>query len=189
MGVLPLLEAEDLPLELRDIVKSGINLHKTMVHSPETARWSQGVGGYLRYKSKLDGRLRELGILQVACISGSEYEYAQHLRIGQEFGMTDQDLAAVAIETAGGDSGLEPLARLVMRAAREMSVGHAASPATMRDLAAALSAEHLVDLIFTLAFYVGFGRLTGSFDLALEPDRRPLLERFPMVLIAAGQTA
>nr|WP_047170206.1 carboxymuconolactone decarboxylase family protein [Sphingomonas sp. Y57] len=180
MAVLPLIEAEDLPPEHRDIVKSGMNLHKTMVHSPETSRWSQRVGGYLRYDAALDPRLRELGILQVACIAGSEYEYAQHLRIGREFGMSDADLAAAAIETAGGDSGLEPLARLVMRAAREMTTGHAARPETMRELAAALSAEHLVDLIFTLAFYVGFGRLTGSFELEVEPNRRPLLDRFPM---------
>jgi alkylhydroperoxidase family enzyme len=180
--ILPLLDAHDLPPDQRDIVKSGMNLHKTMVHSPETSRWSQAVGGYLRYKATLDPRLRELGILQVACVSGSEYEYAQHLRIGREFGMTDADLAAAALETAGRDSGLEPLARLVMRAAREMAVGHAASEATMKGLAEELSAEHLVDLVFTLAFYVGFGRLTGSFRLEVEPDRLPLLRRFPMRL-------
>lgn len=182
MSILPLLNVEDLSPEHRDLVKSRMNLHRTMVHSPETSRWSQGVGGYLRYKSTLDGRLRELGILQVACISGSEYEYAQHLRIGREFGLTDTDLAAAALETAGENSGLEPLARLVMRAAREMAVGHKADAGTMRALAAVLSAEHLVDLVFTLAFYVGFGRLTGSFELEVEPDRLPLLEQFPMRL-------
>lgn len=180
MDVLPLREAADLPPEHRDIVKSGMNLHKIMVHSPATARWSQGVGGYLRHEAGLDARLRELGILQVACTSGSVYEYVQHLKIGREFGLNDADLAAVAIETVGQDSGLDPLARLVMRAAREMAQGHAAHPDTMRELAAALTPEHLVDLVFTLAFYVGFGRLTGSFQLEVEDDRKPLLIRFPM---------
>ena len=180
MGVLPLVEAKDLPVERRDIVKSGMNLHKTMVHSPETSRWSQALGGYLRHDTTLDARLRELGILQVACLSGSTYEYAQHLKIGREFGLSDADLEAAALETAGKDSRLDPLARLVVRAAREMGEGHAASEFTMRELADALSAEHLVDLVFTLAFYVGFGRLTGSFQLEVEPDREPLLNRFPM---------
>ena len=182
MGVLPLLEAGDLPPEHRGIVESGMNLHRTMVHSPETSRWSQAVGGYLRHTATLNARLRELGILQVACISASKYEYAQHLMIGRAAGLDDADLASIAIETAGQDSGLEPVARLVMRAAREMAIGHAASPDTMRELAAGLSAEHLVDLIFALAFYVGFGRLTGSFELEVEPDRLPLLAQFPMRL-------
>ncbi len=180
MAVLPLIEAEELPAKDRDLVRSGLNLHKTMVHSPATARWSQGVGGHLRYTATLDARLRELGILQVACVSGSEYEYAQHLRIGREFGLTDADLAAAALETAGRDSGLDATAKLVMRAAREMATGHAASRETMAKLSHALSAEHLVDLVFTLAFYVGFGRLTASFDLQVEEDRRQLLDRFPM---------
>ena len=180
MGVLPLLQAADLPPEQRDLVRSGMNLHKVMVHSRATARWSQAIGGYLRYDAELDARLRELGILQVACASGSEYEYAQHLRIGREFGLSDSDLAAVALETAGDDSGLEPLARLVMRAAREMALGHAAHRDTMIELAAALSPAHLVDLIFTLSFYVGFGRLTASFDVQVEDDRKALLRKFPM---------
>jgi alkylhydroperoxidase family enzyme len=180
VGVLPLIEADSLAPQHRDIVKSGTNLHRTTAHSPETSRLSQGLGGHLRHKTTLDGRLRELGILQVACSSGFEYEYAHHLRIGQEFGLTDADLAAAALETAGRDSGLEPLGRLVMRAGREMAVGLCASPGTMRELAAALSPEHLVDLVFALSFYVGFGRLTGSFELEVEPDLRPLLDRFPI---------
>ncbi len=67
-----------------------------------------------------------------------------------------------------------------------MATGHRATPETMGELEAALSPEHLVDLVFTLAFYVGFGRLTGSFEVEIEPDRRALFERFPMLASDEG---
>jgi alkylhydroperoxidase family enzyme len=180
MALLPFIEAESLAPELRDLVKSGLNLHKVMVHSPNTARMSQHVGGYIRFGQGLDSRLRELAILQVACAAGWEYEYAQHLKIGEEFGISSDDLAAVALETQGLPNCLDPLARLVMRAAREMTLGEAASYETMHELQATLSTEHLVDLIFAIAFYVGFGRITGSFVIEVEPQRRIYLERYPM---------
>jgi alkylhydroperoxidase family enzyme len=180
MALLPYLQTEDLPPEQHDIIKSGMNLHKLMVHSPNTARMSQKVGGYIRYDQGLDARLRELAILQVATLAGSEYEYAQHLKIGEAFGIPDEDLAAVALESQGLPNGLDPLAKLVMKAAREMTLGEAASLETMAELRAALSKEHLVDLIFAIAFYVGFGRITGSFRIEIEDDRRTYLERFPM---------
>jgi alkylhydroperoxidase family enzyme len=187
MGVLTLLEAEDLLPEHRDLIASGLNLHKTTAHSPQTARWSQGLGGHLRHTSPLNSRLRELGILQVTSVLGYEYEYAQHLWIGREFGLSDRDLASVALETREEDSGLEPIARLVMRAGREMALGRAVTPATMRELSASMSPEHLVDLVFALSFYVGFGCLTASFEIEIEPDRRALLDRFPMQ-IGSNQT-
>jgi len=115
-----------------------------------------------------------------ACAAGWEYEYAQHLKIGEEFGISSDDLAAVALETQGLPNCLDPLARLIMRAAREMTLGEAASDETMRELQATLSTEHLVDLIFAIAFYVGFGRITSSFLIEVEPQRRIYLERFPM---------
>jgi alkylhydroperoxidase family enzyme len=180
VALLPFIEAESLAPDQRDLVKSGFNLHKVLVHSPNTARMSQLVGAYIRYRQGLDSRLRELAILQVACVAGSQYEYAQHLKIGDEFGIPADDLAAVALETQGLPNGLDPLARLVMRAAREMTLGEAASVETMRELQAVLSAEHLVDLIFTIAFYVGFGRITGSFAIEVEPERQTYLDRFPM---------
>src|SRR5947209_11134975 len=48
-----------------DMLKRNTNLHKLLVNSPEMARAFNGIGGYIRFKSKLDPRLRELAILQV----------------------------------------------------------------------------------------------------------------------------
>ena len=65
MARLPYLEADQVAPEYRDMLKRNTNLHKLLVNSPDMARAFNGVGGFIRFKSKLDPRLRELAILQV----------------------------------------------------------------------------------------------------------------------------
>ena len=69
MARLPYLEADQVAPEYRDMLKRNTNLHKLLVNSPDMARAFNGVGGYIRFQSKLDPRLRELAILQVGWIA------------------------------------------------------------------------------------------------------------------------
>ena len=89
MARLPYLEADQVAPEYRDMLKRNTNLHKLLVNSPDMARAFNGVGTYIRFKSKLDPRLRELAILQVGWLEKSEYEFTHHVKIGKEFGVTD----------------------------------------------------------------------------------------------------
>ena len=111
MARLPYLEADQVAPEYRDMLKRNTNLHKLLVNSPDMARAFNGIGGYIRFKSKLDPRLRELAILQVGWLEKSEYEFTHHVKIGKEFGVTDADIEGLMAETEGKPSGLEPLAR------------------------------------------------------------------------------
>ncbi|MGT2504515.1 carboxymuconolactone decarboxylase family protein [Bradyrhizobium guangxiense] len=120
MARLPYLEADQVAPEYRDMLKRNTNLHKLLVNSPDMARAFNGIGGYIRFKSKLDPRLRELAILQVGWMERSEYEFTHHVKIGKEFGVTDEDIAGLMAETEGRSSKLEPLARAILKGAREM---------------------------------------------------------------------
>src|SRR6185295_12240342 len=120
MARLPYLDADQLAPEQRELLKRPINLTRLLVNSPGMARAFGGIGNYIRHKSTLDPRLRELAILQVGWMERSEYEFTHHVKIGREFGVTDDDIAALFLETDGKPSTLEPLARAVLRGAREM---------------------------------------------------------------------
>jgi alkylhydroperoxidase family enzyme len=104
MARLPYLEPDQVAPEYRDMLKRNTNLHKLMVNSPDMARAFNGVGGFIRFKSKLDPRLRELAILQVGWMERSEYEFTHHVKIGKEFGVTDQDIEGLFAETEGKPS-------------------------------------------------------------------------------------
>src|SRR3982075_4713659 len=110
MPPLPHLEPDQVAPQYRDLLKRNTNLHKLLVNSPDMARAFSGIGGYIRFKSKLDPRLRELAILQVGWLEKSEYEFTHHVKIGKDFGVTDDDIAGLMAETEGKPSGPEPSA-------------------------------------------------------------------------------
>src|ERR1700729_480163 len=121
MARVPYFDRTDLPPEHQDLLNRPINLFRALVNSPGAARGWSGVGHYIRHGSKLDPRLRELAILQVGYLTRSPYEYSHHIKIGRVFGVGDDDTRAIAAEPEGRASALEPLAKTVLKAAREMT--------------------------------------------------------------------
>jgi alkylhydroperoxidase family enzyme len=180
MARLPYLEPDQVAPEYRDMLKRNTNLHKLLVNSPDMARAFNGVGNFIRFKSKLDPRLRELAILQVGWLEQSEYEFTHHVQIGREFGVTDADVAALMAETEGKPSGLEPLAKAILKGAREMARQLAMSEATFAEIKRHLSDEEMVDLVLTIAFYCGVVRVLATMQIDNEPTYKEVLAQYPM---------
>jgi alkylhydroperoxidase family enzyme len=166
--------------EDQDLLAREINLNRALVNSPNAARAFSRLGGFIRSKSRLDPRLRELAILQVGYLAGSKYEYSHHVKIGRDFGVTDGDIRAIAVESSGGESGLEPLARAVLQAAREMTTGLTVSDETFGALREGLDNECLTDLVMTISFYNGVVRLLATLEIDVEDEYLPYLDEFPL---------
>ncbi len=180
MARIPYLDKKDLRREDQDLLARDINLVRALVHSPAGARAFGALAAFIRFKSRLDPRLRELAILQVGYAARSPYEYSHHVKIGREFGVSDDDLRAMAEETAGRSSHLEPLAKAVLRAAREMTLGFAISDSTFAELRAEMDNERLIDLVMTIAVYTGVVRLLASLEIDVEPEYQRYLDEFPL---------
>src|SRR5205085_8261618 len=121
MARVPYLDKSDLAPEDQRLLERNITLHRALANSPNGMRAFGALGQFIRHKSRLDPRLRELAILQVGYLARSPYEYSHHIKIGRDFGVSDDDIRAMIAETDGRTSALEPLARSVLRAAREMT--------------------------------------------------------------------
>jgi alkylhydroperoxidase family enzyme len=180
MARLPYLEADQVAPEYRDMLKRNTNLHKLLVNSPDMARAFNGVGGFIRFKSKLDPRLRELAILQVGWMEKSEYEFTHHVKIGKEFGVTDADIEGLMAETAGKPSALEPLVKAILKGAREMVRELAMSEATFAEIKEELSNEHMTDLVLTIAFYCAVVRVLATMKIDNEPYYKEVLQQYPI---------
>jgi alkylhydroperoxidase family enzyme len=180
MARLPYLEPEQVAPEYRDMLKRNTNLHKLLVNSPDMARAFNGVGGYIRFKSKLNPRLRELAILQVGWLEKSEYEFTHHVKIGKELGVTDEDIAALMVETEGIQSRLEPLARAILKGAREMTRNLEMSMETFAEIKRHLSNEEMVDLVLTIAFYNAVVRVLATMKIDNEPYYKEVLQQYPI---------
>jgi alkylhydroperoxidase family enzyme len=180
MARVPYLEKSDLPPEHQDILARPIALNRAMANSPNAAKAVTALAMYIRHHSKLNPRLRELAILQVGYLTRSAYEYSHHVALGREAGVTDDDIRAINEETAGRPSKLDPLAKAVLRAAREMTSGIAMSDESFATLEQALGREQVIDLTLAIAFYNGVVRLLGTLQIDVEPEYQKYLEQHPL---------
>ena len=180
MARVPYLDRADLSPENRDLLARNINLYRALVYSPEAARSFMGLGRYIRFHSRLDPRLREMAILQVGYSTKSPYEFSHHIRIGREFGVTDDDIRAIEAETKGQATDLSALARAVLRAARELTAQPSLSDDTFAELRKGLDNQQLVDLLLTISFYCGVVRLLAALQIDVEEDYMEYLRDFPL---------
>jgi len=180
MARVPYLEKPDLAEADQDLLKRPIALHKALVNSPKAARAFSGLGGFIRYGSKLDPRLRELAILQVGWLARSPYEWSHHVKLGHDFGVSDADVQALIDETAAQPTGLDDLSRLVLLAAREITGEGAMTDATFASLQGTLGNEQVVDLTIAISFYCAVVRVLATLQIDVEPEYMPYLQRWPL---------
>ena len=180
MARVPYLDQQDLAPEHRDLLARNINLVRALAHSPNALRAFHGLGEFIRFKSRLDPRLRELAILMVGYLTRSPYEWSHHVEIGRRFGVSDADIRALVDEAEGRPSTLEPLARTVLKAAAETTRDLAVSDATFAQLRESLDNERTVDLVLTIGFYNAVVRVLASLQIDVEDDYKRYLDEFPL---------
>ncbi len=173
------LTEDELAPEHRNLL-GDINLSKLTVHSPGAAQVSRDLAMYIRKGSKLDPRLREMAIIQVGYVARSVYEYAHHLKIGLEAGVSEADIRAIADDTSGKATGLDLLTKSVLKAARELTSEIKLSDQTFSVLRQHLDNERLMDLIFAICSYNSVVRLLAALQIDLEDEYREYLVRFPL---------
>ena len=187
MARVPYLDKSDLAPENHDLLKRMITLHRALVHSPNAARAFGGLGQFIRHKSRLDPRLRELAILQVGWLARAPYEWSHHIKIGRDFGVTTEDIRALIDESDGKPTKLEPLTKLVLKGAREMTEDGAMAKSTFDALSRDLDKERMVDLVVTIGFYNAVVRVLASLEIDVEPDYQPYLDEFPLPAAGKGR--
>jgi alkylhydroperoxidase family enzyme len=180
MARLPYLDLSDLAQQDHDLLARDINLHRLLAHTPAGARAFGKLSHWIRHASELDARLRELVILQIGYSSDNAYEFSHHIRIGRQFGVSDEDIQCLIDETEGRPSNLTSLERTALTAAREMIQKGRIGELTFTALKTLLSPQALVELVIIGSFYVGVVHLLASLDIDVEADYLPHLSEFPL---------
>jgi alkylhydroperoxidase family enzyme len=146
----------------------GLNLLGTLARHPELARAYHTFNGHILFATTLSPRQRELLVLRVAAVRGSEYEWAQHAVLAGDAGIDEDEVARIA---QGPDApGWSPLDGAMVRSVDELIGAGAVSEATWRVLAAELDDQQLMDLVFTVGGYEVLAMALRSFDVELDDD-------------------
>ena len=180
MPRIPYRDPDGAPEPIREVIaETPLALLRVIAHADTAFEpWLRYSNTLLR-KLELDPLLRELAILQVAHLSGSTYEWVQHVPIAESFGAEAAQIAAIERDEARPE-GLSEEGRAVLSFTREVVRDGAAGEPAVHELAGMLGERGLVELLLVIGNYMGLARLIAS--VGLEPHE-------PVVKLPGGADA
>jgi len=171
MSLVPYPDQATLCEEARDALAQVpvlLNIFKMMANADTLIVPVTRLGGAILSRQKLDAKLRELVILQVAHIEGGEYEWIQHVPIAIAIGATQAQVDAIKNQALDSPA-LTPLERLTLRFTEQVVNKVKADESLVRELMQSLSPKEIVELIFAIGFYMMAARLTETTRTDLDP--------------------
>lgn len=144
-----------------------VNVMRTMIRHPKLVKRWLPFTNHILFKSTLPPRHREIVILRVAWVTGCEYEWAQHLPIGREAGLGDEDFKRIAegAEAAGWDE----IERALIRAVDELNAESFISDETWAALRKHYDERQVMDAMMTVGNYRSLAGLLNSTGVQLDP--------------------
>ena len=147
-----------------------LSIFRTMARHPRMMKRFNVLGGFFLTRGELPARERELCILRTAWRSGCEYEWAQHVLIGRDAGLTDAEIDRVAL---GGDWSDADAA--LLRLTDEVLQHTDVSDPTWSELAGRYTDAQLCELVMLVGFY----RMTAGFLTATGVVKEDSLPSWP----------
>ncbi len=152
------------------------NLYRALGnHPPLVAAWAEFARS-IRYESQTPRTLRELLILRGAQVMGSEYEWAQHLKMARKAGVTEAKIENLANWKSSAAFDASEKAALAL--AEDVTRG-AVSDATYQEAMRHFDHKTYVELSLTAAFYAMVGRMLDAMGVQLEADAMEYSPKLP----------
>jgi 4-carboxymuconolactone decarboxylase len=144
-----------------------INVYKLLLHSPALAETWFAHNNAVRWKTELDGRLREIVIVRIAHLTRVQYMMAQHVpALAMPEGLTLEDCEALG---AWGDSPrFSERDRAVLAYTDAMTAGIQVPDAVFAPLRDFFSERQIVDLTVLIGTYNMTARVFQALEIDLE---------------------
>jgi AhpD family alkylhydroperoxidase len=167
---LPLPSDDDLPEPIARVLANlpPLNVFRAVAGLPDSFRPFLQLGGSLLGDAEFDARRRETAILRVAQVTRAKYEWVQHEQLGRATGLTDEDIAAIAVEEQV--TGLDEEGNFVCRVADEISRDVRLSDEALAEAIERYGARGAASLILCVAYYNMVSRFLESARVPLEDD-------------------
>lgn len=174
MTRVPYPDASSQPAEILDRLKriGSLNVTRMMSHAAGAMINYSRLGGSLLFKGALDPVLRELVILRVGQLCGSDYEWHQHVSVARAVGMNEATLKAMADQDF---ATLTEEQRCALKFAEEIKRDSGASAETFGEACRYFSPEQLTELCLVTGYYIMTAGFLRSFEIEIE-DSPPLGE-------------
>jgi 4-carboxymuconolactone decarboxylase len=128
-----------------------LNIFGTLAHHPKLLRRWLVFATHVLSKNTLPARDREIIILRIGWLCRSTYEWSQHVAIGKDCGLNDDDVSA--IRSGANDGRWTVFDAALINATDELHHDARIGDATWATLSTRYSTEQMLDVVFTIGNY------------------------------------
>ncbi len=168
MARIPYPDENDLPESVRELLDelAPLNIFRMMAHGEKLLRQFVRLGNQLLFESDLDPALRELAIVRVGILCGSDYEVHQHRHLARDLGLEEETLDA--LEWGPDADALTPRQRRLLEFTDAVVEDGQPDEALFGAMEEAHSHRELVELVVCIGYYMMVSRFLETFDVDLE---------------------
>ena len=173
MARVRLIEKKQAPPEVREIFQkiedNGariLNLYKVAAHSPKVILNLIRLGNSVIGRMELPPKLREIVILRVAKLTGSEYEWAQHVPVALEVGISQKQLDSISDWKSSSEFNNEE--RAVLQYTDEVARNVTVTDQTFNSLKNFFNEQTIVELTITIGYYGMLARLLVPLQVEVD---------------------
>ena len=166
------LDRDALPEDKREIhdylaqTRGAVRLpFSAFLNNPELTYRIAHVGSYIRFDSSLPDRVRELAIMATAREVSARFEWAGHVRLARELGISDDMIDAIANRKA--PEGFSEDDALPVKVAQALLKDHVLSDDLFNAAHAKFGNAGVVELLATVGYYSLMGCVLNG--LQIEP--------------------
>jgi alkylhydroperoxidase family enzyme len=145
-------------------------VYRTFARHPKLYVPRQILSEYIRTRSTLSPRVREMLILRIGWRCQSAYEWAAHAPAGRRAGLTNDQIRMLA---RSGYEGWSAGDAAIVRAADELFDEDVVSDATWKALDDQFDERQLLDVLITTGGYRMVSMVLNAFGVPAEPNSEP----------------
>ncbi|MAP95368.1 MAG: hypothetical protein CMK07_10495 [Ponticaulis sp.] len=142
------------------------NIYAVLANHPVLFGPRYDFGSYIKSETSLSPRIRELLILRTAVLMNADYEWAHHVPIAKDAGLTDEEIAAVLVGPTADIWSTDE--RFILQAADDLRREAFITDAVWAGLKASHSDKQLVELIYTVGGYSMTALALNAFDVPID---------------------
>lgn len=147
---------------------------RTMIKHPELFRAQMEMGTVL-FKGQIPPRERELAVLRIGWLAGAPYEWGEHVKISQRYGVSREEIARV--QQGSCAPGWSEHEAAILRGVEELLEDFAVSDATWETLAKTWDEAQLLEYPAMVGQYVVTAFVQNSLRSRLAPENPGLSHR------------
>lgn len=146
-----------------------------MLQAPHLGEPLEELGAAVRFETSLSDRAREVAILTVAVVTGSDFEQYAHERVARSVGLSEAELDGIRTLTFGDDPAGDAGEVVVHRLARRLALREPVDDAAYAEAVGVVGEMGVLELVVLVGYYTMLAQLMDVFGVgAPESVTEPL---------------